>query len=122
YIGRAEPELTFFCHCLACQKESGGPFSVELFILRTAVTIDGSLRGYDSMGDSGNKVTRKSCATCNSPIVLEMDGDPEHVCIKAGSLDDSAWLSPQAHIFTANKQPWVRISDDLPQYEGDYVE
>jgi hypothetical protein len=23
------------------------------------------------------------------------------------------------HIFTATKQPWVHISDDLPQYEGD---
>ncbi len=77
---------------------------------------------YESLADSGNKVTRKACATCNSPIVVEMEGFPEHVCLKAGSLDDAAWLTPQAHIFTVTKQPWVRISDDLPQFEGDYEE
>lgn len=122
YTGNAKPELTFFCHCLACQRESGGPFSVELFMQRNAVTIDGPLSAYESLADSGNKVTRKACATCNSPIVLEMEGFPEHVCIKAGSLDDAAWLTPQAHIFTATKQPWVHISDELPQFEGDYEE
>ena len=122
YSGRAEPELTFFCHCMACQKESGGPFSVELFIAREAVTIDGPLQSYDSLADSGKKVSRKGCAKCHSPIVFEMEGFPEHLCIKAGSLDDASWLAPQAHIFTATKQPWVRISDDLPQFEGDYEE
>ena len=122
YVGRAEPELTFFCHCEACQKESGGPLSVELYLARDALTIEGELDGYSSLGDSGNKVTRKSCATCHSPIVLEMEGDPEHVCIKAGSLDDGSWISPEVHIFTASKQPWVHISDSLPQFEGDFEE
>jgi hypothetical protein len=107
---------------LACQRESGGPFSVELFIAKDAVTITGPLNAYKSLADSGNKVVRKACPTCNSPIVLEMEGFPDHVCLKAGSLDDAAWLAPQAHIFTATKQPWVRISDDLPQFEGDYEE
>ena len=122
FTGTAEPELTFYCHCLACQRESGGPSSVELFIAKDAVTITGTLNAYKSLADSGNKVVRKACPTCNSPIVLDMEGFPDHVCLKAGSLDDAAWLAPQAHIFTATKQPWVRISDDLPQFEGDYEE
>ena len=122
HTGTVEPELTFFCHCLACQRESGGPYSVELFIAKDAVTLTGPLNAYESLADSGNKVVRKACPTCNSPIVLEMDGYPDHVCLKAGSLDDAAWLAPQAHIFTASKQPWVRISDDLPQFQGDYEE
>ena len=120
YVVRAEPELTFYCHCEACQKESGGPFSVELYLARDAVKIDGEMDGYCSLGDSGGKVTRRSCATCHSPIVLEMEGDPEHVCIKAGSLDDASWIQPEVHIFTATKQPWLLISDSLPQFEGDY--
>ena len=122
YACRAEPELTFFCHCEACQKESGGPFSVELYLASDAVTIEGEMDGYSSLGDSGGKVTRKSCATCHSPIVLEMESDPEHVCIKAGSLDDASWISPEVHIYTATKQPWLNISDSLPQFEGDYEE
>jgi len=122
YVGNAKPELTFFCHCLACQKESGGPFAVEFLIPRAAVTINGPLSSYDSTAYTGNKVSREFCTTCGCPIVFEMEGYPEHVCIKAGSLDDAAWISPEAHIFTVTKQPWVHISDDLPQYEGDYEE
>jgi len=89
FTGTAEPELTFYCHCLACQRESGGPFSVELFIAKDAVTITGPLNAYKSLADSGNKVVRKACPTCNSPIVLEMEGFPDHVCLKGG-----AWMTP----------------------------
>lgn len=122
YEGRAEPELTFFCHCVDCQKESGGPFSVELYVSRDSVSISGELHEYTVIGDSGNAVTRKFCETCSSPIVIELAGDPEHLCIKAGSLDDASWLSPQMHLYTAKKQPWVHVSDDLPQYPGDLEE
>ena len=119
YVCTAEPELTFCCHCTDCQKETGGPFSVELYLPHTAVNLEGETSQYDVMADAGNKVTRKFCTVCGCPIALVSEGYPEYVCIKAGSLDDASWLSPEMHIFTSTKQPWVKIADGLPQYEGD---
>jgi len=119
YVGTAAPELTFYCHCMDCQKECGGPFSVELYLKKSAVNVEGELSEYDVLSGTRNRVTRKFCTVCGCPIVLESDGYPEYICIKAGSLDDATWLSPEMHIFTSTKQPWVHISDDLPQYEGD---
>ena len=121
YQVTAEPELTLFCHCTQCQKESGSPFSVEVIVPKTAVTVEGEMSSIDASTDSGNRVTRKFCGVCGSPILIEFEREDyrDTVCIKAGSLDDASWLQPQVHCFTVTKQPWVHISDDLPQFEGD---
>lgn len=119
YTGNGDPDYTFYCHCIDCQRESGGPFSVEIYLPRAAVSVEGKMSEYDVVADTGNKVTRRFCTQCGCPIILESDGFPDHVCIKVGSLDDASWLSPEMHIFTATKQPWVHISDDLPHFEGD---
>jgi hypothetical protein len=122
YVGAGKPELSFYCHCIDCQRESGGPFSVEIYLPKSAVNVEGELSEYVVVADNGNRVIRKFCTVCGCPIVLVSDGYPEHICLKAGSLDDASWLSPEMHIFTSTKQPWVHISDDLPQYEGDLEE
>ncbi len=90
-------------------------------MLRTAVTIEGDMTEYDTVGDSGNKATRKFCPICGSIISLEFEREDyrDTVCIAVGTLDDASSLQPQAHCFTATKLPWVHISDDLPQFAGD---
>jgi hypothetical protein len=120
YTGAADPELTFFCHCLACQREAGGPFSVELFIAKDAVSIARALNAYEATANSGNRVARKGCPTCNSPIVLEMNGYPEHASLEAGNLDDAASLVPRPYIFAAASSLGSANSDDSPQFEGVY--
>ena len=121
YEATGEPEVTLFCHCTQCQKETGSAFSAEIILPRTAVTIEGAMTEYDTVADSGNKATRKFCPICGCPILLEFERADyrDTVCISVGSLDDASSLQPQAHCFTATKQPWVHISDDLPQFEGD---
>ena len=116
-----EPQFTLFCHCIQCQKESGGPFSTEIIVAKTAVSIEGEMSEYDAIADSGSKATRKFCPVCGCPILIEFEREDyrESVSIAAGSLDDASWLQPQVHCFTVTKQPWVHISDDLPQFEGD---
>lgn len=120
YEGQEEPIHTFYCHCTDCQKETGGPFATKIYIHRKSVTIDGTMASYDVVGDSGKTVTRKFCVSCGCPIVTEFEDEPEHVCIKAGSLDESGWLRPEFHLYMSSKQPWYTISDSLPQYSGDF--
>ena len=116
-----EPFLTLFCHCTQCQKETGSAFGTEIIVPKTAVSIEGELNEYVATADSGSKAIRKFCGVCGSNILLEFEREDyrDSVCIQAGSLDDASWLRPQVHCFTATKQPWVHISDDLPQFKGD---
>lgn len=32
--------------------------------------------------------------------------------MRAGTLDDTSWLMPVAHVWTRSVQPWMRFSDE----------
>lgn len=118
YSCKSAPELTFFCHCSDCQRTTGSPFSVELMISSESIDVQGELGTYTVLGDSGKEVHRRFCPRCGSGIYLECDADPGYVFLKAGTLDDSSWVKPDMHIYTAAKQPWVELGDDLPRHEA----
>ena len=120
YVGIAEPIHTFYCHCLDCQKETGGPFATEIYVPAASIQIKGDLTKYTRIGDSGMPVHRNFCMSCGSVVLTEMEVAPAYVCVKACSLDDPSWLTPEFHLYVATKQPWLTISDGLPQHEGDF--
>lgn len=120
YLCTAEPAHTFYCHCSDCQKETGGPFTTELFVPANSITIGGPLKKYTRIGDSGLPVRRNFCSNCGTVVLTEFEVDPAYVCVKACSLDDPSWIRPEFHLFVSSKQPWDVISDALPQYEGDF--
>lgn len=117
YACSAAPEVTFYCHCGDCQRAGGSPFSVELMVSSESFKVRGESQIYTVTGDSGKDVRRHFCPKCGSGIYLECDSDPGYVFIKAGGLDDAEWISPDMHIFTGSKQPWVDIADSLPRHE-----
>lgn len=117
YSFSTNPEFTFYCHCRDCQKTTGGPFSVELMLDKKSFEVVGPRASYTTTGDSGGAVHRWGCSACGSGIYLECDSDPDYVFVKAGSLDDASWVSPEMHIFTSAKLPWVSIEDGLPRHE-----
>jgi hypothetical protein len=42
---------------------------------------------------------------------------PDVAVVRAGTLDDTSWLRPSAHIWTRSAQPWVQIPEGVPRYE-----
>ena len=118
YRWKGDPELTFYCHCTDCQKTTGSPYSMELMVSADGFEVDGSAASYVVTGDSGKPVTRWFCSACGSGIYLQSDADEGYVFLKAGTLDDASWVKPQMHIYTAARQPFVKLSDGLPEYEG----
>ena len=110
-------KIHFFCHCCDCQKTTGSPFSVELMIAEADFDMSGTTNTYAVTGDSGQAVHRHFCPDCGSGIFLVGDADPGWIFLKAGTLDDASWLKPDMHIYTAAKQPWMRIEDGLPESE-----
>jgi hypothetical protein len=120
YVCTAEPVHVFFCHCRDCQKETGGPFAAEIYVPAESVNIEGNLTRYSRTGDSGKSVQRCFCPHCGSTVFTLFAVDPDHVCIKACSLDDASALHAEFHVYVSSKQPWDLIQDDLPQYPRDF--
>jgi hypothetical protein len=119
YTCTAEPLRAYFCHCLDCQKESGAAFATELSMRRADTQLTGATRRFSRKGDSGQAVHRNFCIRCGTVVLTEFDVDPDHVGIKAGTLDDASWVQPQFHVYIHRKQPWITLTDDLPRYAGD---
>lgn len=120
YQAQAEPLRTVVCHCTHCQRQSGSAFSLVVAIPSGALRLEGEPVDYLDRGDSGAEVRRRFCGACGSPLLSEISSRPEVVFIKAGTLDDTSWLAPEAHIWRRSAQPWVRPEPELPQFDGPF--
>jgi len=118
YESTAEPVIMLHCHCRDCQQSSGGPFSSFVIVATEALELlQGSLRFHDSPSHAGGKTHRGFCPHCGSPILARSDSVPQFVAIRAASLDDPSWFSPQMDVRTSDAQPWDQMNPALPKSE-----
>lgn len=103
--------MTAFCHCRSCQKAGGGGYSVNVVVPATSLTVEGSPRSYDAIGESGQPVTRRFCGECGSPLFTDATAFPGMTFVKGASLDDPSWIEPKLHIWCDSAQPWDAIPD-----------
>jgi hypothetical protein len=112
----AKPLFVHCCHCRWCQRETGSAFALNAMIEATAVEL---LQGHPvqvmipSNSGKGQKMTR--CPDCQITVWSNYGGagDAMHF-VRVGTLDEPDQLSPDIHIFTESKQPWVVLSDEVP--------
>ena len=81
------------CHCEDCQKSTGSGKATIILILDQALKISGEIKYFSVVGSGGNKVSRGFCAACGSPLISSVEGYDGTKFIKAGSLDDSTWVT-----------------------------
>jgi hypothetical protein len=103
-----------FCHCTSCRRAAGavmvawGTFNASDF----SVTSGELTEVVTSPG-----VTRGHCAACGTSLTYRNEERPGEIDVTLATLDEPMALEPKAHIWVRDKLPWVRISDELPQYQ-----
>lgn len=118
YEMTAEPVMQAICHCKNCQRQAGSVLSVIIALPRDGIVIEGETTTYEDSGTSGLKVWRKFCPTCGSPLFTDAEGSPDLWFVKAGSLDDTNWLSPQVQFWTRSRQAWMPECEHNPGMEA----
>lgn len=68
------PQLTALCHCFACQRRTGAPFSANAFYPIDCVEISGPSTEFIRIADSGRNVRMHFCP-------LRFDGLLEGRCL-----------------------------------------
>lgn len=102
------PLLLYTCNCTECQTASGSAFALNMPVATKDFRIwQGKPRGWRRPSPSGADVTSWFCGDCGGRIYGERAGRPELVNLRAGTLDDTSWLTPAAHMFMRSAQPWV---------------
>lgn len=108
----AFPLLLYTCSCTDCQTASGSAFGISMPVPAKAFAIaQGEPASWRRKSPRGVNVTAWFCATCGTKLYGEREGRPESVNVRAGTLDDTRWLLPVAHMFTRSAQGWVVTPD-----------
>ncbi len=60
---------------------------------------------------------RSFCRNCGSPVGFESERWPDETHLYAALLEHPEDAAPQFHVHVAEKLPWIKLDDGLPQYE-----
>lgn len=107
----------YCCHCLTCQTWSGSAFTQQALIGEGQIeVIAGEAEVYVNITASGAESTQRLCGTCHTRLWNTNSARKGIAVVRAGTLDQSAELTPRAHIWTKRKQPWLVIDESTPSW------
>jgi len=89
YTAEFDPTSATVCHCRDCQKFTGSAFAALVRATKEAVTIEGTLKTFSSIGGSGNPILRHFCPECGSSIAEEPGTRPGIIILNVGAGDFS---------------------------------
>jgi len=105
------------CHCLNCQRHTGSAFVINMLIEASRVEVlSGAPQPVDMPlnGGSPNRIFR--CPKCQVAVWSEYGGRSQILFVRAGTLDDPSRVSPDVHIYTRSKLPWVALPASVPSF------
>ncbi len=101
------------CHCKDCQRATGSGFATVLPLPDANLKVTGEIRNFRVTGESGGAVDREFCPKCGSPLFTRAALAPGQVFVKAGALDNSAWLRPVVACWTDSRESWCVLTDQI---------
>jgi hypothetical protein len=113
----SDPLFVNCCHCLNCQRQTGSAFVINALIEVDRVEIlaeEPQLVAAPSDDGSAQEISR--CPRCQTALYSHYS-HPAVAFVRAGTLDDPSSVSPDAHIFTRSKLPWVALPESVPAFE-----
>ena len=116
YRMESSPLFVHCCHCRWCQRESGAAFALNAMIEADRVEIlQGEVETIDTPSNSGKGQKISRCPKCRIAVWSNYAGAGEAIrFVRVGTLDEPARFSPDIHIYTSTKQPWVALPPDRP--------
>ncbi|CCT73544.1 probable DUF636 domain protein [Fusarium fujikuroi] len=89
YKSDSDAAITALCHCIDCQKWTGGAFTSNAVVAEGDFSVTkGSPKQYDVTGASGKINHHFFCGDCGSSLYTRLDVMPGNIIIKAGGLDN----------------------------------
>ncbi len=102
------------CHCRDCQRATGSAFATFCFVPEAAFELErGEPRSFAVKGESGGDVSRAFCGDCGSQLYSTVAVMPGMYFVKAGALDDAAWMEPSQDFWVSSAQPWLKPLTDV---------
>jgi hypothetical protein len=111
YRMNAEPMIVHCCHCRWCQRETGSGFVINAIVETSNLDVTGGTIMVDTPSASGNGQKIVRCPKCHVALWSHYgQAGTALAFVRAGTLDHPSSVTPDVHIFTSTKLPWI----DLP--------
>ena len=115
------PMFVHCCHCRDCQRQTGSAFAVNALIETDRITLlSGDPESVAVPTDSGRPHRIFRCPACRTAVWSEYGGRSALRFVRVGTLDDSAALAPDVHIYVRSKLPWITLPAGIPAFDAYY--
>jgi hypothetical protein len=112
------PLLLYSCNCTNCQTASGSAFALNMPVPREGFHIlQGEPKGWHHLSPSGVPVISWFCGGCGGRLYGDRAGREQIVNVRAGTLDDTKWLVPVAHMYLKSAQAWISTAPEAECHE-----
>lgn len=113
----APPVVFYICHCTECQAQSSSAFGESLRVRSGDLTVTGEVKSFRRGSASGSTLVCDFCPECGTRLFHRRESYHETLNVKGGTLDDTSWLVPAGHLWTASRQKWFTIAPGALAYE-----
>ena len=112
YIITDKPLFTQACHCKDCKKSTGSSFVIHTMVFKDDLILRGNVSSTELPTGSGAGYRAYFCSNCGVYLFCQYNiskGKGGRLAVRTSTLNDP--LTPEAHIFVKDKDPWIEISN-----------
>jgi hypothetical protein len=121
YRLESAPMFVHCCHCRDCQRQTGSAFVLNALIETDRIALlAGDPEPVPVPTDSGRPHDIWRCTGCRTALWSNYGGRAKLRFVRVGTLDDPTALTPDVHIYTRSKLPWIRLPEGVPAFEAYY--
>ena len=122
YRMQSPPLFVHCCHCRWCQRETGASYALNALVEADRVNLlEGRPEKVPTPSNSGKGQDIWRCPKCRVALWSNYAGFGSNVnFIRVGTLDEAERITPDIHIYTSSKQPWVVIPEGHAAVAGYY--
>jgi hypothetical protein len=102
-----DPVRVSICHCLNCQRRTGGPFAQQARFPRENVLIQGRSTEYAITGDSGSRARFHFCPQCGATVWYAAEGLEDFIMIPVGAFAEPGFPAPTVSVYEERMHGWV---------------
>jgi hypothetical protein len=114
------PMFVHCCHCSDCQRQTGAAFAINALIETDRIEmLEGEPVAIPTPTPSGRPHDIYRCPTCQTAVWSDYGRRPQMRFVRVATLEDQHAITPDVHIFTRSKVPWVEVTG-APSFEVYY--
>ena len=110
----AEPVRISVCHCLDCQRRTGGVFATQARFPASSVIVSGTSNTFVRIGE--RKSTFHFCPNCGGTLYYVSAGYEETIAVPVGAFADPTFPAPTVSVYEGRMHAWVAMPADMEHF------